>query len=87
MRAPGHAEVAAARADGRWAAAYEPQRRATLPKDFEAALERNERARGAFEALDKSARYAILLPVLKAATPAVRATRIQKAVATLQASR
>ena len=86
MRAPGQAEVAAARADGRWAAAYEPQRRATFPEDFEAALERNERARGAFEQLDKSARYAIVLPVLKAATPAVRATRIHKAIATLEAS-
>jgi uncharacterized protein YdeI (YjbR/CyaY-like superfamily) len=37
MRAPGMAEVEAAKADGRWDAAYEPARTATVPPDLAAA--------------------------------------------------
>lgn len=85
MRAPGLAEVAAAQADGHWAAAYEPQRNARLPPDLAAALEQNERARTAFEQLDKTGQYAIILPVLKATTPAIRLIRLQKAIAKLEA--
>lgn len=85
MRAPGLAEVAAAQADGRWAAAYEPQHNATLPTDLAAALKRNERARAAFEELDKTGQYAIILPVLKATTPAIRAIRLEKAIGKLEA--
>lgn len=85
MRAPGLVEVAAAQADGRWAAAYESQRNASLPPDLAAALEQNEPARTAFEQLDKTGRYAIILPVLKATTPAMRITRLQKAIAALEA--
>lgn len=84
MRTRGLAEVAAAQSDGRWAAAYQPQRDATVPPDFAAALERNERARAAFEQLDKTGQYAILLPVLKATTPTIRVMRLQKAIARLE---
>ena len=38
MRPPGLAEVAAAQADGRWAAAYASQRTAEVPPDLAAAL-------------------------------------------------
>lgn len=84
MRAPGMAEVAAARADGRWAAAYASQRTAGLPPDLEAALEGNERAMAAFERLDKTGRYAVILPLLKATTPKIRASRLEKAIAELE---
>jgi uncharacterized protein YdeI (YjbR/CyaY-like superfamily) len=84
MRAPGMAEVAAAQADGRWAAAYAPQRNARLSPDIAAALEQNERARTAFEQLDKTNQYAILLPVLKAASPGIRVIRLRKAIARLE---
>lgn len=86
MRAPGLAEVAAAQTDGRWAAAYVPQRNAKLPSALAAALEQNEGARTAFEQLDKTARYAIILPLLKATTPANRAVGVQKAIAKLEAA-
>ncbi|MDQ2943578.1 MAG: YdeI/OmpD-associated family protein [Candidatus Dormibacteraeota bacterium] len=86
MRAPGLAEVAAAEADGRWAAAYEPQRMARLPPDLADALEQNERARTAFEQLDETGQYAVILPVLKATTPAIRVIRLQKAIAKLEAA-
>jgi uncharacterized protein YdeI (YjbR/CyaY-like superfamily) len=86
MRAPGMAEVAAAKADGRWAGAYEPQRDAKLPPDLAAALEQNEPARAAFEQLDKTGRYAVILPVLKATTPAARVLQVRKAIARLEAT-
>ncbi len=84
MRARGMAEVAAAQADGRWAAAYEPQRSAKLPPDLAAVLEQNERARTAFEQLDKTGQYAVILPVLKATTRAARVLQVRKAIAKLE---
>ena len=49
MRPPGLAEVAAAQADGRWAAAYASQRTAEVPPDLAAALAANPRAAAAFD--------------------------------------
>src|SRR5688572_8711495 len=49
MRPPGLAEVAAAKADGRWDAAYESQRTAEVPPDLAAALAADARAGAAFE--------------------------------------
>ncbi|MPZ24979.1 MAG: OmdA domain containing protein [Micromonosporaceae bacterium] len=85
IRPPGLAEIAAARADGRWDAAYESQRTVTVPPDLAAALAGSEPARRAFERLDKTSRYAVILPLLKARTPASRAARLRRAVETLAA--
>jgi uncharacterized protein YdeI (YjbR/CyaY-like superfamily) len=86
MRPAGRSQVEAAKADGRWAAAYESQRTAAIPDDLAAALAANDRARAAYEALSRSDRYAIFLPLLKARTPAARARAVQRAVATLDAA-
>lgn len=83
MRAGGIAEVEAARADGRWAAAYEPQRTAELPPDLAAALAADPAAGGAFARLGRSDRYALILPLLKAATPQARARSVARAIAAL----
>ncbi|CAN7222245.1 YdeI/OmpD-associated family protein [Pararhizobium sp. LjRoot238] len=83
MRPAGLAQVAAAQADGRWAVAYEPQRKAGLPDDVASALGENARAKTAFERLDKSGQYALILPLLKATTPEIRAARLKKAIAKL----
>jgi uncharacterized protein YdeI (YjbR/CyaY-like superfamily) len=85
MRTAGLAEVLAAKADGRWDAAYESQRNASIPADLAAALEQNERARSAFDRLDRTSRYAVILSLLKARTPGNRAVRLDKAIATLEA--
>src|SRR6476469_6756154 len=66
MRPAGMAEVEAAQADGRWAAAYESQRLAEVPPDLMAALGVNARADRTFDRLGKSDRYVLLLPLLKA---------------------
>jgi uncharacterized protein YdeI (YjbR/CyaY-like superfamily) len=83
MRAPGIAQVDAAKADGRWAAAYESQRSSTVPPDLAAALDEDEGAKAAFESLGKSQRYAVILPLLKATSPQQRAERLTAAVARL----
>ncbi|WP_436501469.1 YdeI/OmpD-associated family protein [Actinokineospora sp. HUAS TT18] len=83
MRPSGLAEVSAAKADGRWAGAYASQREATVPDDLAEALRRNERAARAFEALDRTNRYAVLLDLMKARTPKTRAARLDRAVAAL----
>ena len=83
MRAAGQAEVDAARADGRWDAAYERQSTATVPDDLAAALAADPVAGAAFEALGRSERYAVMLSVLKATSPLARAKRVEQAVARL----
>ena len=86
MRPSGLAQVEAAKADGRWATAYAPQRSAAVPEDLVAALADSDRARVAFQALGRGDRYAIFLPLLKARTPAGRAGALRRAVATLEAA-
>ncbi|MGW7074102.1 YdeI/OmpD-associated family protein [Streptomyces sp. NPDC054871] len=83
MREPGLAEVAAARADGRWEAAYASQRTATVPDDLTAALAANPGARQTFEALGKSDQYVVLHRLMTAKTPATRAARLERMVAKL----
>lgn len=83
MRPAGLREVAAAKADGRWEAAYEGQRTATVPPDLVAALADDPRASAAFEQLGRSARYAVILPLLKARTPETRAKVLAREVARL----
>jgi uncharacterized protein YdeI (YjbR/CyaY-like superfamily) len=85
MRPAGLAEVAAAKADGRWDAAYESQRTAEVPPDLAAALAGDAGANAAFERLGRSDRYAVILPLLKARTPETRAKTLARTVARLAA--
>jgi uncharacterized protein YdeI (YjbR/CyaY-like superfamily) len=83
MRPRGLAEVAAAKADGRWAAAYASQRTATVPPDLAAALAADPEAAIAFDALPKTERYVVILKLLTARTPGGRARRLRRAIAIL----
>ena len=87
MKQPGLDEVARARADGRWARAYEGSRTAEVPADLATALARNPRARAFFDALDRANRYAILWRVQTAKRPETRARRIEQFVALCAAGR
>jgi len=80
MQPAGLAEVEAAKADGRWDAAYASQRTAEPPADLVAALAGSVRAQAAFEGLGRSERYAVILPVLKARAPQARAAAIAREV-------
>lgn len=86
MRPGGVAEVEAARADGRWDAAYESQRTATVPEDLVRALEASPRGKAAFERLGRTDRYLVMLGVLRARTEGSRAAQVSAAVARLEAS-
>ena len=85
MRPSGLAEVEAAKADGRWDAAYESQREATVPGDLAAALAASPLAATAFASLSKTRRYAVILDVVTARTPRTREAHIDKAIAELEA--
>ncbi|MFV2179735.1 YdeI family protein [Actinomadura sp. LOL_016] len=76
MRDPGFAAIEAARADGRWDAAYAPQREAPVPAELVAALAADPAAAARFGALARTARYLLVLPLIKAGTPAARARRL-----------
>ncbi|MEV6522341.1 YdeI/OmpD-associated family protein [Longispora sp. NPDC051575] len=86
MRPSGWAEVDAAKADGRWAAAYESQRTATVPPDLAAALAASPGAARAFEALGRTERYAVLLKLATARTEKGRASQLERALAALEAT-
>ena len=86
MREPGLAEVRAAQADGRWAAAYASQREAGVPADLAELLETNEPARRSFDGLGKTERYLLLLPLLKARTPLARAAQLHAVLRKLTAA-
>jgi uncharacterized protein YdeI (YjbR/CyaY-like superfamily) len=85
MRPPGLAEVEAAKSDGRWVAAYESQKHATVPPDLAATLAASPRAAGAFESLSKTSRYAVILDLVTARTPTTRAAHLRKALTALEA--
>ena len=59
MKPAGLEEVAKAKADGRWAKAYDAPKDMQLPADFMEALSKNEKARAFFDTLNKTNRYAI----------------------------
>ena len=85
MTGAGMAAVEAAKADGRWDAAYASPRAATVPDDLRDALAANDRAREAFAGLDGRNRYAILHRIDEPKRPETRARRIARVVAMLEA--
>jgi uncharacterized protein YdeI (YjbR/CyaY-like superfamily) len=72
MRPSGHAEVERAKQDGRWEAAYPSPANATIPPEFERALEENPRAKAFFETISRVNRYAIVWRLATAKTPEKR---------------
>jgi len=83
MRPSGLAEVEAAKADGRWDAAYPSQRNATVPADLAAALAASPQAAHAFGALTKTQQYAVILTLITARTPTARSAQLDAAMAAL----
>jgi uncharacterized protein YdeI (YjbR/CyaY-like superfamily) len=84
MRPTGLAEVEAARADGRWEAAYEGQRTAQVPPDLQRELDANPAAKEFFAGLDSTNRYAIVYRLNDAKKPETRERRLRKFVAMLE---
>jgi len=82
----GQRQVDAAKADGRWDAAYAPIRSttsATIPKDLRAAIQANPRARQTFRTLGRMNLFALAFRTNRMKTPAGRAKKIAALVAML----
>jgi uncharacterized protein YdeI (YjbR/CyaY-like superfamily) len=82
----GQRQIDAAKADGRWAAAYAPIRsatEATVPDDLRAAIEANPRARKTFRTLGRQNLFALAFRTNHMKTPAGRARKIAALVAML----
>jgi uncharacterized protein YdeI (YjbR/CyaY-like superfamily) len=83
MKAAGLKEVERAKADGRWDAAYDGPRTATVPDDLRRALTKSKAARDFFATLDSRNRYAILHRIQGVKKPETRQRRIATYVAML----
>jgi uncharacterized protein YdeI (YjbR/CyaY-like superfamily) len=83
MHESGLAAVAAAKADGRWEAAYAGQASIEPPADLLAALAAEPRAQAMFEILTSQNRYSVLLRIDSAKRADTRARRIAQFVAML----
>ena len=86
MTPHGQRQVDAAKADGRWDAAYAPMRsasEATIPADLRAAIEANPRARKTFRTLGRQNLFALAFRTNNMKTPAGRAKKIAALVAML----
>jgi uncharacterized protein YdeI (YjbR/CyaY-like superfamily) len=86
MTPHGQRQVDAAKADGRWDAAYAAIRHtteATIPDDLRAAIDANPRARKTFRSLNRQNLFALAFRTNKMKTPAGRAKKIAELVAML----
>ena len=80
MQAPGRAQIEAAKADGRWARAYDGARTSVVPEDLSAALEAEPRAKAFFATVSAANRFAVLWRIQAALKPETRAKRITQLV-------
>jgi uncharacterized protein YdeI (YjbR/CyaY-like superfamily) len=85
MRPAGLAEVERAKADGRWAAAYDGQRTSVGPDDLKAELDARPQAAAFFSQLSSQNRYAIIFCLGDAKRPQTRARRLQRFIDMLEA--
>lgn len=80
MQAPGLAQVEAAKADGRWAKAYDGARTSVVPEDLMAALDAAPEAKAFFSTINAANRYAVLWRIQTAVKAETRARRIAQLV-------
>lgn len=76
MRAGGLRQMEAAKADGRWDAAYAPASKASVPDDLQAALDQNPAAAAFFATMTGANRYAILYRIGAVKKPETRSRKI-----------
>lgn len=84
IRARGLAQIEAAKADGRWQAAYAPASKAEVPSDLQTALDDNPEAAAFFATLTGANRYAILYRIGAVKKPETRARKIAEFIAMLE---
>jgi uncharacterized protein YdeI (YjbR/CyaY-like superfamily) len=84
MTPAGLKAVEAAKADGRWDAAYASPKNARPPADFLRELARNKQAQAFFETLNRANVYAIVYRLQTAKKPETRARRLKLILAMLK---
>ena len=84
MKPAGLAEVERAKLDGRWDAAYQSPKSATMPADFRKELDRHPKANAFFKTISKTNSYAILWRIQTAKKAETRAKRIKDFIERLE---
>ena len=84
MKPAGLAEVDRAKQDGRWEAAYDSPRVATVPADLQTALKNSPQASAFFSTLNSQNRFAILFRIQTAKKSDTRARRIEQFIRMLE---
>jgi uncharacterized protein YdeI (YjbR/CyaY-like superfamily) len=84
MTSAGHNAIEQAKSNGRWESAYDSPSRATVPEDFQIALNANPRANAFFKNLDRANRYAILFRIQTGKKPETRTRNIPKFITMLE---
>ncbi len=84
MTQAGLVEIERAKTDGRWEAAYDSQAGASVPSDFEEALERHPKAKAFFNSISAANRYAITWRLQTAKKAETRAKRMRRFIEMLE---
>lgn len=84
MQAGGLKEIEAAKADGRWGAAYDSPANSQIPPDFLTVLKKNNPAWKFFQTLNKTNLFAITWRLQTARKPETREKRMQTIIAMLE---
>ncbi len=83
MKPGGLAAIEAAKADGRWDAAYAGARTMAIAEDFAAAIEANPRAKAFWVTLNKTNKYAFNYRIHSVKKPETRQAKIEKFITML----
>jgi uncharacterized protein YdeI (YjbR/CyaY-like superfamily) len=84
MKSAGLKAIEAAKADGRWAKAYDGQKNMTVPEDFQAALNKNKKAKAFFETLNRVNQFAILFRIHNVKKAETRTRKIKQFIEMLE---
>lgn len=84
MKTAGLKAIELAKHDGRWNSAYDSSSKATVPGDFQLALDGNTLAKNFFATLDSRNRYAVLFRIQTAKSAETRAKKISQFVQILE---
>lgn len=84
MKPAGLKAIEVAKQNGRWDAAYDSHRTATVPADLQAALDGNPKAKAFFATLKSNNRYAILFRIQTAKKAETREKRIKQFIEMLE---
>ncbi len=84
LRLAGRQAIDAAKKNGTWDSAYDLPKSATVPEDFQNALDASPRAREFFQELDGANRYAVLFRIQTVKKDETRVRKIQEFISMLE---